>query len=81
MHARRGGQAMATHGRHILLENVAQIAAQRRAKRSKGLAVLLVTGAAWFLTAGCATSTQVKVECVGRDGWASRTCPKVDCRT
>jgi hypothetical protein len=37
MLALRGGQAMASHGRHILLDNVAQIAARRRAKRGKGL--------------------------------------------
>ena len=37
MFARRGGLAMATHGRHILLDNVKQIAARRRAKRGKGL--------------------------------------------
>ena len=28
---------MASHGRHILLDNVKQIAAGRRAKRGKGL--------------------------------------------
>ena len=37
MHRRRGRQAMALHGRHILLANGAEIAARRRAKRGKGL--------------------------------------------
>jgi len=35
MHRRRGGLAMASHGRHILVENVKPIAARRRAKRGK----------------------------------------------
>ena len=33
MLALRGGAAMASHGRHVLLENVKNIAARRRAKR------------------------------------------------
>jgi hypothetical protein len=50
MQGRRGGLAMATHGRHILLANVAAISARRKAAKLAAGALLLA-----LVVGGCAS--------------------------